>query len=100
MLASISACRSRRNRQNSVCADFAESVHCASASRGYFPFLPLLLERLVEFLANGILLRLPLAMDDVDLFVVRNGLQRDVRNSLVDESFFDIAIKMSPLPLG
>jgi hypothetical protein len=39
-------------------------------------------------------------MDHVDLFVVRDGLQRDVRDPLVDKPFLDVAIKMSPLPLG
>src|SRR2546425_1271214 len=46
------------------------------------PLLPLLLQRGVELLAQRLQPRLPLLPDDVDLRVVGDGLERDVRHPL------------------
>ena len=46
----------------------------------------------VELLAQGLQGRLPLVPDDVDLGVVGDGLEGDVRHALVDEAVADIAV--------
>ena len=57
-----------------------------------FPFLPVLLERGVQLLAQRLQLRLPLVPDDIDLGVVGDGLERDVRHALIDEAMADVAV--------
>ena len=56
------------------------------------PLLPGLLERGVQRLAQWFQLRLPLLPDDIDLRVVGDGLQGDVRNALIDEAVADVAV--------
>ena len=67
----------------------------ASASRGIFPLLPVscpsaLLSCSPQRL-QGLLVRLP---DDVDLGVVGDGLERDMRRALVDEALADVAVRL------
>ena len=45
-----------------------------------------------SFFAQRLQLRLPLLPDDVDLGVVGDGLERDVRHALVDEAVADVAV--------
>ena len=64
----------------------------ASASRGISHSCQCLLERSVQLLAQRLQLRLPLLPDDIDLGVVGDGLERDVRHALVDEAVADVAV--------
>jgi hypothetical protein len=57
---------------------------------GDLPLLPLLVERRVELFAERLKGLLPLLPNDVDLGVVRDRLQRDVRDALVDEAVADV----------
>ena len=57
-----------------------------------FPFLPLLLECGVQLLAQRLQLRLPLLPDDIDLGIVGDGLERDVRHALIDEAVADVPV--------
>ena len=56
------------------------------------PLLPGLLERGVQLLAQRLQLRLPLVPDDIDLRVVGDGLERDVRHALIDEAVADVPV--------
>ncbi len=56
------------------------------------PFLPGLLERRVQLLAQRLQLRLPLVPDHIDLGVVGDGFERDVRHALIDEAVADVAV--------
>ena len=56
-----------------------------------FPVLQCLAERGVELRAQRLKLRLPFLPDDVDLGVVGDRLQRDMRRALVDEALADVA---------
>ena len=56
---------------------------------GDLPFLPSLFHCGVQTLAQGLQGRLPLVPDDVDLGVVGDGLERDMRHPLVDEAMAD-----------
>ena len=56
------------------------------------PFLPVLLERGVQLLAQRLQLRLPLVPDDIDLGVVGDGFERDVRHALIDEAVADVPV--------
>ena len=56
------------------------------------PLLPGLLERGVQLLAQRLQLRLPLVPDDIDLRVVGDGLERDVRHALIDEAVADVPL--------
>src|SRR5215472_4753824 len=56
------------------------------------PFLPLFLERAGELLAQRLQHTLPLVPDDVDLSVVGDGLEGDVRHAFVDESEANVAV--------
>ena len=47
-------------------------------------------ERGVQFLAQRFQYRLPFVPDHIDLRIVRNRLQRDVRHALVDEAVADV----------
>ena len=58
---------------------------------GDFPLLPLLAQRLVDLLTQRFKHLLELVPDDVDLGVVGNGLQRDVRHALVDKTLANVA---------
>ena len=55
------------------------------------PLLPGLLERGVQRLAQRLQLRLPLVPDDIDLCVVGDGLEGDVRYALIDKALADVA---------
>ena len=57
-----------------------------------FPFFPLLLEGRVELLAQRFERALELLPDHVDLGVVGDGLERDVRHALIDEALADVAV--------
>ena len=54
--------------------------------------MPGLLERGVQLLAQRLQLRLPLFPDDIDLRVVGDGLERDVRHALIDEAVADVPL--------
>jgi hypothetical protein len=56
------------------------------------PFLPVRLERGVQLFAKRPKGFLPLLPDHVDLGIVRDGLQRDVRYALVDKAVADVAV--------
>ena len=56
------------------------------------PLLPVLLERGVQLLAQRLQLRLPLVPDDIDLRVVGDGLERDVRHALIDKAVADVSL--------
>ena len=56
------------------------------------PFLPGLLAGGVQRLAQRLQRRLPLLPDDIDLGVVGDGLEGDVRHALVDEAVADVAV--------
>ena len=56
------------------------------------PIRPLLFKFLVEGLAQRFHLRLPLLVDDVDLSVIGDSLQRDMGHPLVDEAQPDGAV--------
>ena len=57
------------------------------------PFLPGLLQRRRSAISRKRLqLRLPLLPDDIDLRVVGDGLERDVRHALIDEAVADVAM--------
>ena len=58
-----------------------------------FPFLPGLAEGVVQFFAQRLQGLLPLLPDLVDLGVVGDGFQGDVRHALVDEALADIAVR-------
>ena len=92
MEASISFCRAMRACHQSACSFFAASGHLASASRGISHSCHVLLERGVQLLAQRFQLLLPLVPDDIDLGVVGDGLERDVRHALVDEAVADVAV--------
>ena len=55
-----------------------------------FPFLPGLLEELVELVAKRIEILLPAGVDRVNLFVVGDGLEGDVGDAAVDEALTDV----------
>ena len=57
------------------------------------PLFPLLLEGLVELLAQGFQRGLVVVENDVDLGVVGDGLQCDVRYALIDEALADRALR-------
>src|SRR5262249_53401519 len=57
------------------------------------PLFPLLLERGVQLRAQRLERLLPLLPDDVDLRVVRDRLEGDVRYALVDEALADVAAR-------
>ena len=57
------------------------------------PFLPRLAERLVETLAQRLERRLSGFPDRVDLLVVGDRLQCDVRRAIVDEALADVAVR-------
>ena len=95
MEASISFWRAMRCSHHSACSFFACSGHLSSGLAGDFPFFPLLLERRVELLAQRFQRRLELLPDDVDLGVVGDGLERDVRHALIDEALADVAVGRS-----
>ena len=54
------------------------------------PFLPGSLERGVQRFTQRLQLRLPLVPDDIDLRVVGDGFERDVRHALIDEAVADV----------
>jgi hypothetical protein len=54
------------------------------------PFLPGLLERRVQRLAQRLQLRLPLVPNDIDLRVIGDGFKRDMRYALTDEAVVDV----------
>jgi hypothetical protein len=56
------------------------------------PFLPGFVERGIQRFAQGFELRLPLLPDDVDLGVVGDRLERDVRHALIDEAVAEVAL--------
>ena len=64
----------------------------ASASRGISHSCQCLLERGVQLLAQRLQLRLPLVPDDIDLRVVGDGLEGDVRHALIDEAVADVPL--------
>ena len=67
----------------------AWTMRRAVASHQGTPFRP---SRLVERRQRRLDLRLVLLPDDVDLRVVCDGFQRDVRDAFVDEAVPDIAV--------
>ena len=56
------------------------------------PLLPSLLEREIQLGAKRLHLRLPLVPDDVDLRVVGDGLELDVRHALIDEAVANVSL--------
>ncbi len=56
------------------------------------PLLPGLFECCVQRLAQRRQLRLPLVPDDIDLRVVGDGLERDVRHALIDKTVADVSM--------
>ena len=58
-----------------------------------FPFLPCLTEGGVEPGAQGLQGLLPVLPDHVDLGIVGDGFQGDVRHALVDEALADVAMR-------
>ena len=60
---------------------------------GNLPLFPLLLHGFVERLAKRLHRRLPLVVDDVDLGVVGDALERDVWHALVHEAETDVAVR-------
>jgi hypothetical protein len=63
-----------------------------SAGRtGNLPLCPVLAQQPVQFAGQPLQFRLPARMNRVDLGVVGDGLERDVRHALVDEALADIA---------
>ena len=90
MEASISFCRAMRACHQSACSFFAASGHLASASRGISHSCQFFLSACVQLLAQRLQLRLPLVPDDIDLGVVGDGLERDVRHALIDEAVADV----------
>ena len=61
-----------------------------------FPLLPLLAEGGVEPGAEGLQGLLPALPDHVDLGIVGDGFQGDVRHALVDEALADVAAGRAP----
>ena len=57
------------------------------------PFLPVTLEQRIQGLAQWLQLLLPPVPDHVDLGVVGDALQRDMRHPLVDETLADVAAR-------
>src|SRR5690606_33194859 len=57
---------------------------------GDFPLLPPLAECLVERLPEGLKGLLPPLPDDINLGVVRDGLEGDVWHTLIDEALPDV----------
>ena len=92
MEASISFCRAMRACHQSACSFFAGSGHASSASRGISHSCQLLLERGVQLLAQWLQLRLPLVPDDIDLRIVGDGFERDVRHALIDKAVADVPV--------
>jgi len=58
---------------------------------GDFPFFPFLAKQGIELCADGFELFLPLFPDHVDFGIVGNGLQINVRDSLIDKTLSDVA---------
>ncbi len=82
-----------RASHHSACSFLARPDHDVVGFARDFPFLPLLLERGVQLLAQRLQLCLPLVPDDVDLGVVGDGFERDVRHALIDEALADVAMR-------
>ena len=57
---------------------------------GDLPFFPLFAQLRIEGRAQRLQRALPFFVNDVDLGIVGNGLQRDVRHTLIDEAQADI----------
>ena len=92
MEVSISFCRAMRACHQSACSFFAALRPLVVGLARDLPFLPLLLERGVQLLAQRLQRRLPLVPDDIDLGVVGDRLERDVRHALVDEAVADVPV--------
>ncbi len=92
MEASISFCRAMRACHQSACSFFAASGHLASASRGISHSCHCFLSAAFSVSRSGSSVACHLLPDDVDLGVVGDGLQRDVRHALVDEAVADVAV--------
>ena len=60
---------------------------------GNLPLLPVAIESGVQVLAQRLQRLLPALPDDVDLGVVGDRLERDMRHPLVDESLPDVAVR-------
>ncbi len=57
---------------------------------GDFPFLPVGAAGFVELLSQRFEFFLPMVPDDIDLGVVGDGLERDMRHALIDEAVADV----------
>ena len=71
----------------------AAAGHVGDGLTRDFPVLEFLAERGVQLRAQRFKLRLPLLIDDVDLGVVGDRLQRHVRRALVDEALADVLMR-------
>ena len=105
MEASISFCRAMRACHQSAWMPASEGVPDARTTfwkppsvpmrRKFardFPFLPILIESRVQLDAQRLQLGLPLVPDDVNLGVVGDGFERDVRHAFVDEAMANVPV--------
>ena len=67
-------------------------VHGSSASRGISHSCQVFLSAAFSVLAQRLQFRLPLVPDDIDLRVVGDGFERDVRHALIDEAVADVSV--------
>ena len=93
MEASISCCRAMRASHQSRCVSTASSDQSSDASCGNLPLLPVAVEPGVQVLTQRLQRLLPPFPDDVDLGVVGDRLERDVRHALADEALPDVAVR-------
>ena len=82
--------RAMRASHHSACAAVASAGPALACLARDFPLLPLLAEGGVEPGAEGLQGLLPRLPDHVDLGIVGDGFQGDVRHALVDEALADV----------
>ena len=87
----MSFCRPMRACHQSACSLLrCLRPACVGLARN-LPLLPVFLSSFCSS-AQGLQRLLPLVPDHVDLGVVGDGLQRDVRHALIDETVADVAV--------
>ena len=85
--------RAMRASHHSACAVVASADQPSPCLARDFPFLPCLAEGGVEPGAEGLQGLLPRLPDHVDLGIVGDGFEGDVRHALVDEALADVATR-------
>ena len=70
-------------------AAWGHAAYIAKLARD-FPFLPGFLEGLVQLLAQRFEGLLPFVLDDINLGVVGDGFEGDVRDALIDEAVAEV----------